>query len=86
MKIEKGTTDRRLVLNSLIKKVTKPFADGGYFFSVLIYSIKIVTMIEITINTIERISKSLIKVSLLSQISPCEDFYVIGGHIPPLKD
>ena len=59
-KDRKSAIDRRLVLNRLIKKVTKPFADGGYFFSVLIYSIKIITIIEITINTIERISKSLI--------------------------
>ena len=59
--IEKGTTDRRLVTNILVKKVTKPFADGGYFFKLFIYSISMVTIIEIIINTMYKISKSLIK-------------------------
>ena len=61
MSIEKGTTDRRLVTNILVKKVTKPFADGGYFFRLFIYSISMVTIIEIIINTMYKISKSLIK-------------------------
>ena len=61
IKIEKGTTDRRLVTNILVKKVTKPFADGGYFFKLFIYSISMVTIIEIIINTMYKISKSLIK-------------------------
>ena len=59
--ITKGTTDRRLVTNILVKKVTKPFADGGYFFKLFIYSISMVTIIEIIINTMYKISKSLIK-------------------------
>jgi len=31
--ITKGTTDRRLVQYNMIKKVTIPFADGGYFLT-----------------------------------------------------
>ena len=58
--IEKGTTDRRLVTNILVKKVTKPFADGGYFFKLFIYSISMITIIEIIINTMYKISYSSI--------------------------
>ena len=58
---------------------------GDYFFKLLIYAISIVTIIDIIINTIYSISKSLIKVSLLSQISPYEDFYVIRGFSPSVE-
>lgn len=86
--ITKGTTDRRLVLVVLVKKVTATIfrLDGGYFFSVLIYSINTTTIIDIIINTIDKISKSLIKCVLLSQISSFEDFYVIRKFSLPVGE
>lgn len=86
--ITKGATDRRLVLIVLVKKVTATIfrLDGGYFFSVLIYSINTTTIIDIIINTIDKISKSLIKCVLLSQISSFEDFYVIRKFSLPVGE
>ena len=86
--ITKGTTNRRLVLVVLVIKVTATIfrLDGGYFFSVLIYSINTATIIDIIINTIDKISKSLIKCVLLSQISSFEDFYVIRKFSLPVGE
>ncbi len=52
---------------------------GGHFFDWFMYAIKTVTKILSIIRTRDNNSKSLIKQSLLSQISHLGDFYVIRG-------
>ena len=64
MKIEKGTTDRRLVPKYQITKSNLTFASGGYFF-VFVFSIIFnnnVTTILSIISTMDKSSKSLIRI------------------------
>ena len=71
MKIEKGTTDKRLVQRYMYTflKSNRFLGRGGYFFVWSMYAIKIDTTIPSIISTMESSSKSVIKFALLSQIS-----------------
>ena len=68
IRIEKGTTDRRLVQYQITKKVTF-LGGGGYFFvfliisnnNVIIIPNNVTTILSI-IRTIDRISKALIRI------------------------
>ena len=61
IRIEKGTTDRRLVQYQITKKVTF-LGGGGYFFVFLIISNNNVITILSIIRTMYKISKSLIRI------------------------
>ena len=58
----KGATDRRLASGCKFTKSNHTFGRGGYFFVFLIISNNNVTTIPSIINTIDKSSKSLIRI------------------------